>query len=113
MFMRTVTTAVLFAGVIMNLGCGAPAQKRTGFLSDYSNLEERSSTSFRYLAGDNRLGEFDRFMIDPIKVYYHGGLAQLKASQVEELAKRTALQLLVCPNPHLDDPHYQIGGCRL
>ncbi|MFG0305743.1 MAG: DUF3313 domain-containing protein [Phycisphaerales bacterium JB040] len=47
-------------------GCGASTPKRTGFLSDYSNLTEASSTSFRYIGPRQTTRAYTSFMIDPV-----------------------------------------------
>ena len=78
-------TFTILAGFTFVGGCGASGPARTGFLSDYSKLERRSGKSFRYLAPRNRLGEYDRFIIDPIKVYYHGEMGEMAQTQVSEL----------------------------
>jgi hypothetical protein len=41
---------------------------RTGFLQTYSNLEQVSPTSWRYLDPNNRLARYDKFYIEPIQV---------------------------------------------
>lgn len=51
-------------------GCAAQRAQRTGFLSDYSKLESQSEVSYRYIAPD-RLGEYSKFIIDPVTIHLH------------------------------------------
>ncbi len=84
--LRLQTLVILVIAVSTLGGCGASAPMRTGFLSDYSNLTKRSDTSYRYIASGNRLASYDRFIIEPVRVYYHGGSARVPGSETQKLA---------------------------
>lgn len=87
--MRTLklqTLLILMIAISTLGGCGASAPIATGFLSDYSNLTKQSDTSYRYIASGNRLADYDRFIIEPVRVYYHGGRAKVPGSDMQELA---------------------------
>jgi hypothetical protein len=71
--MKETSVLMIVAIGIMTVQCGCTAQKAetVGFLSDYSKLEAQSDVSARYLAPDNRLGNYSKFIIDPVVVYLH------------------------------------------
>jgi hypothetical protein len=55
-------------------GCGGgKQQQQTGFLSDYSRLQRRSSTSYRYASTPERLGEYSKFIVDPVQIRFYAG----------------------------------------
>lgn len=56
----------------------------TGFLSDYSRLEPIED-GLRYLPGDGRLGEYDRFLLEPVRLRLHED-AEADAAHAAELA---------------------------
>lgn len=64
---------------IVLCGCGPGQTERTGFLSNYSRLEAQSDVSYRYIAPDNLLGRYSRFIIDPVKIHFHTGSKAEKA----------------------------------
>ena len=69
-------------------GCGGTKQQQTGFLNDYSRLTQRSSTSFRYASTPERLGNYSRFIIDPVQVrFYVGSRAQKSKIKPEGIRK--------------------------
>ena len=85
-------------GVIVLAGCAAPVEEpeRAGFLSDYSKLELVENDHLSYV-GD-RMGEYDRFIIDPIVVLFQRDpenptfsdeqIEKLKAYVVRELTEQ-------------------------
>ena len=80
------TLLILMIALTALVGCGASAPMKTGFLSDYSHLQKKSDTSYRYIASGNRLADYDSFIIEPIKVYSHGGLTYAPGSEIQRLA---------------------------
>lgn len=67
MFVGLITVAMLLALV----GCGPKKPTTTGYLSDYSRLRVVSDVSYRYLAPDNALGRYSKFIIDPVEIFFH------------------------------------------
>lgn len=63
---------ILLSVLLTLCGCGGSDQQ-TGFLSDYSRLRQLSSTSFRYAAAPEMLGEYSKFIIDPVQVRFYSG----------------------------------------
>jgi hypothetical protein len=59
--------------ILVLCGCGGGKQSETGFLSDYSRLQQRSSTSFRYASYPEKLGDYSKFIIDPVQVQFYAG----------------------------------------
>jgi hypothetical protein len=77
---------VAIAFVAAQCGCTAQRAEKTGFLSDYSKLEARSDVSFRYLAPGNRLGNYSKFIIDPVITHFHTrSKAKLKEEDLRDL----------------------------
>jgi len=84
--------------VIVLAACAAPIEEpeRAGFLSDYSKLELIEDDHLSYV-GD-RMGEYDRFIIDPIVVLFQRDpenptfsdeeIEKLKAYVVRELTEQ-------------------------
>ncbi len=71
------------------LGCTAQRAERTGFLSDYSKLEAQSDVSARYRAPGNLLGNYSKFIIDPVEIHWHArakaATAKLKEEDLRDL----------------------------
>lgn len=61
--------------------------ERTGFLSDYSSLQEHSPMSYRYLGPRETLRAYATFIIDPVRVYHHGGEAAAPSKDLQDLAE--------------------------
>lgn len=61
-----VSLLVLVVGTLA--GCAVPVkeQPRAGFISDYSALEQESDSAYVYAS--DKLGEYGRFLIDPIEI---------------------------------------------
>ena len=68
--MSKVRLIIVLCVVAPLCGCAARSAERTGFLSDYSKLEPRSEVSYRYVAQD-RLGQYSKFIIDPVEIHLH------------------------------------------
>ena len=66
---KTKILAALLAGLVFAGGCaGVEQAEYTGFLSDYSNLEEREPGHLFYTAG--RSANYDKFIIDPVVLLF-------------------------------------------
>ena len=61
----------------------------TGFLSDYSGLEPISDTSYRYVNPKYNLGNYARFIIDPVEVIFNEQ-AKTKVRNWDDLEKLRA-----------------------
>ena len=69
-------------GIFVFCGCSAKTPEVTGFLSDYSKLSAQSNTSFRYVAPGNELGNYSKFIIDPVEIrFYTGSKAEAKTAK--------------------------------
>ena len=96
--MKKSNVKLTLAGVIVLAACAAPIEEpeRAGFLSDYSKLELIEDDHLSYV-GD-RMGEYDRFIIDPIVVLFQRDpenptfsdeeIEKLKAYVVRELTEQ-------------------------
>ena len=96
--MKKSNVKLTLAGVIVLAACAAPIEEpeRAGFLSDYSKLELIDDDHLSYV-GD-RMGEYDRFIIDPIVVLFQRDpenptfsdeeIEKLKAYVVRELTEQ-------------------------
>jgi len=78
---------MLTIGIMLaQCGCAAHKAKTTGFLSDYSKLEAQSDVSSRYLAPGNRLGNYSKFIIDPVVIHLHtGSKAKIKEEDLADI----------------------------
>ena len=81
--------------VLSTVGCASKAPPPTGFLSDYSKLEEHKDGAMRYISQD--LKTYSSFMLDPVEMRARGSLKPNEAAEVAnyfndrlggELAKR-------------------------
>jgi hypothetical protein len=68
---RTKLCIGVFLASLLPLGGCAKSPQKTGFLSNYSNLEPVSSTSMRYIAPDNALGKYSSFIVDPVTTHLY------------------------------------------
>lgn len=75
-------------GVTLFVGCGPKAQKQTGFLSDYSKLEEESEASLRYL-DKAALKRYSGFIVDPVQVRIYSEKKADKKLTAEQIADLT------------------------
>ncbi len=64
---------VCLLSAITLCGCEANRIAKTGFISDYTRLEAQSDTSYQYLPDDSVLSKYDKFIVEPVKVYFHEG----------------------------------------
>ncbi len=77
---QVMTNVVLAAviGIFVFSGCGGVEQSRTGFLSDYSRLEEVSNESYRYV-DEQAVDKYSAFIVDEVKVHFFTGASAVKA----------------------------------
>jgi hypothetical protein len=66
---KTVMWALLTMAPFLLVGCAA-APPATGFLSDYSRLEQQGSSRLVYI-DKAAARNYDRFIVDPVKVHFH------------------------------------------
>ncbi|MCP4260879.1 MAG: DUF3313 domain-containing protein [Planctomycetes bacterium] len=102
-------TSLLMALVIivlaMQYGCGPKGPQVTGFLSNYSRLEAISDTSLRYINPKNTLGNYSKFIIDPVDVHFHSKVKDTDISS-KELAELRQYMYAAIHNAVLD--HYNV-----
>lgn len=66
---KAIVWMLLMAAPVLLVGCTS-TPPATGFLSDYSRLEQQGSSRLAYIdkaAAKN----YDRFIVDPIKIHFH------------------------------------------
>lgn len=80
---KTNLILITLMGIVGFCGCTAQKPVITGFLSDYSKLKAQSDTSYRYIAPGNKLGNYSKFMIDPVVTHFYSG-ASAQKSQLSE-----------------------------
>jgi len=68
-------------------GCGPEKTPQTGFLSDYSKMQEGANSSLRYINKD-ALGEYTGFIVDPIAARFHAGTKAVKAKSEGQLSEQ-------------------------
>ena len=68
---RNVIWAVVIGSCLFLLGC-TEQKKYTGFLSNYSKLQEESSSSLRYV-NEEAVARYSGFIVDPVKVEFYSG----------------------------------------
>ena len=71
----------------MQLGCGASKAVKSGFLSDYSRLEAKSSSSLRYV-NERALVKYSSFMVDTVDVHFHSGAKGIKEASNGKLSQQ-------------------------
>ena len=77
-----ISICVVMAGISLVLcGCGPKKPQTTGFLSDYSKLESESNVSYKYIAPNNALGNYSKFIIDPVAIHFYD---ESKGGKVKE-----------------------------
>lgn len=64
--------ALAIVGLLGQFGCGAKKLETVGFLSDYSRLETVSETTLKYTNPKYDLGDYSKFILDPVVVHFHG-----------------------------------------
>jgi len=73
--------------VVMAGGCGAPKQKTTGFLSDYSKLQRETDTSLKYV-DEKAAPSYTAFIVDPVQARIYPGAkseGKLTPDQLKDL----------------------------
>ena len=73
------------------VGCESPPPEMTvtGFLSDYSGLKPISDTSYRYVNPKYDLGNYSKFIVDPVKIIFNEQ-AKAKVKSWDDLEKLRA-----------------------
>ena len=82
----------------------------SGFLTDYSRLEPISNTSFRYINPKYNLGDYAKFIIEPVEIYFDdkAKAAVMGWDELEKLKsymRRTLIDTL--------EPRYNAVGTRI
>jgi hypothetical protein len=85
---KTSLLMLLAVGImVIQCGCGSKEMSRTGFLSDYSQLQKESDSSLRYV-NERALKSYSSFIVDPVKVRFYSGAkskGKLTQQQVTDL----------------------------
>jgi len=96
---KKTTLLILLAIVLMALqsGCGGGKEHiKTGFLSDYAKLQKDSESSMRYV-NEGALSGYSGFIVDPVKVVFHGGSKskdKLTEQQITDLTNYTHTKIV-------------------
>jgi len=70
---KTIFFVILITSAsLMQCGCSSDNMARTGFLSDYSKLQEESDSSLRYV-DEQAKGRYSSFIVEPVKIHFHKG----------------------------------------
>ncbi len=85
---KTSLLMLLAIGImVIQCGCGSKDMARTGFLSDYSQLQKESDSSLRYV-NERALTRYSSFIVDPVKVRFYSGAkskGKLTQQQISDL----------------------------
>lgn len=81
---KLVSSLMVFFVVLIFGGCGSKQLVTTGFLSDYSRLGMDSKSSMRYVNPRNGLGNYSKFIVEPVVIHFHAK-AKGKETKREEL----------------------------
>ena len=82
--------AIAFMGLLY--GCDSAGVTKTGFLSDYSQLNSVSSTSLRTI--DKRaLARYSKFIVDPVEVHFHHGAKAIEERTAGKLTEQNISDL--------------------
>lgn len=84
MMLAMIVVTVLF---FLN-GCGGGEQAKTGFLSDYSQLQKESDSCLRYV-NDEALAKYSNFIVDPVVVHFHSEAKSKGKLTLQQLADLT------------------------
>ncbi|MDH3646896.1 MAG: DUF3313 domain-containing protein [Gammaproteobacteria bacterium] len=111
--MKHTTTVLGLAAIIAVAGCATPVRKpsQTGFLSDYSRLQEFDENHLVFDSG--KLGDYSQFIIEPVRMLYSQPEGERKFTEKElqelrayvetrvgdALAKDDGYQLVDVPGP--------------
>jgi len=82
--MGRIVQFIVIVACLASSGCAARRAARTGFLSDYSNLEPQSEVSYRYIVR-GRLEAYAKFIIDPVTIHLHRRSKAKKKISEEDL----------------------------
>ncbi len=91
--------AIAFMGLLN--GCDSGGVTKTGFLSDYSQLNSVSSTSLRTI-NKQALARYSRFMVDPVEVHFHHGAKAIEARTDGKLTEGHIIDLTNYMHARLD-----------
>ncbi len=108
---RFAGASLLTALTLIPLGCGSTRSANvhpSGFLADYSGMKPASGgeETLVYVSREGALGDYDRFMIDPVLIYFHPE-SNAHAVNPEELSALAA-SLRHEVVAQLEDGHYAI-----
>ncbi len=78
--------AALLALLVLSWSCGLAA-RRTGFLTDYSGLEEVASDVWFYVNDRVPVGTYSRFIVDPVESYIDLEESGFREEEVTEFAE--------------------------
>lgn len=101
------TPMMILVIVVMLVQCGCESQglQTVGFLSDYSHLSSVSETTLRYTNPKIKLGNYSKFIIDPVVVHFHSKAKGADISS-KELAELRQYMYATIHNAVLD--HYNV-----
>jgi hypothetical protein len=103
--MKIVFAVTAFSASLLMFGCKANMPQETGFLSDYSKLQKRSSASMVYV-NNQMLGKYSQFIIDPVQVHFYNEKDEKKVPQAKlQVLRNTMRQDLVS---NLEKAGYQV-----
>lgn len=75
-------------------GCGSSDRLvKTGFLSDYSNLQEHSSSSLRYVNKPALAGKYRSIIVDRVEVHFQAGAKAIKPKSEGKLTEKDMADL--------------------
>ncbi|MCJ7693195.1 MAG: DUF3313 domain-containing protein [Sedimentisphaerales bacterium] len=70
---KTSLLMMLAIGImVIQCGCGSKDMARTGFLSDYSQLQKESDSCLRYV-NEEAVARYSGFIVDPVQVRFYSG----------------------------------------
>ena len=77
------------AMVLFLAACAAPVKEgaRSGFISDYSNIEKVDDNAYRYVSDD--IANYSKFVVDPVKMLYEPNAddPEFKQEELDELVE--------------------------
>lgn len=101
---------------LLTCSCARPPQE-TGFLSTYKNLQPVSSTSLRYIAPEDEVDQYSKFIIDPVVVKFYNqadekGVKQEDISRLETYLY-TAIQKALSGYQITSEPGPSVARIRI
>ncbi len=107
-------TLVLGCAVAGLVGCGSSKPKQTGYLSDYSRLQEVSSTSSRYFAPRDTAKQYTKFIVDPVEVFAHQeGESDPQLGELAAYFRTKLIETLQPDYPVVDRPGQGVARLRI